>query len=279
MPPRDLVVFIEDEPGCHSRLAYAAALAARWQAHLIATFVPDRLELHPHVDFVVGAAALTDLLTRHRERVERVVTDTRSAFEALLRKYGIDGEWRVSEREDGEALMLHARHASLALLGPPAQRRASVSALSLSEHVIFASGRPSLLLPDDWSGEHIGRRVVIGWNASREATAAIAAAMPFLRQAEQVQVVVVPEAKAPTRYGADPGVDITRHLARHGVPVVLAQHQGSDAGAALLDCCRDGSADLLVVGAAGRSRVSEFVFGGATRTLLGAIEIPLFLSR
>jgi nucleotide-binding universal stress UspA family protein len=144
--------------------------------------------------------------------------------------------------------------------------------------VILASGRPSLLLPIGWPAERIGRRIVVGWNAGREATAAIAAAMPFLAGAEEVRIVVVPDARTRNLYGADPGADIAQHLARHGIAVTLDQREGEDAGAVLLECCRAVDADMLVMGAVGRSRISEFVFGGATRTVLGATDLPVLLS-
>lgn len=278
MLPKDIVVFLEEEAGRDSRLAFAATLAAAWQAHLIATFVADQLALHPHADFAVGAG-LTDMLERHQANVAKSIEATRQAFDARVARHGLGGEWRVSRDEAGEALMLHARHASLAIVGPPARRMLATTTLSLSEDVIFASGRPTLLLPVDWPAERIGRRIVVGWNAGREATRAIADAMPFLAKAEQVHLVVVPDAKVQSLYGADPGADIARHLARHDVPVVLEQRDGTDAGAVLLDRCRAVDADMLVMGAVGRSRISEFVFGGATRTVLGEAEVPILLSR
>jgi nucleotide-binding universal stress UspA family protein len=103
--------------------------------------------------------------------------------------------------------------------------------------------------------------------------------MPFLIGAEDVRGVVVPEARTCGLYGADPGADVARHLARHDVPVTLEQHSGADAGAVLLQRCRDTGADMLVVGAVGRPRISEFVFGGVTRTLLDEADLPLLLSQ
>ena len=141
------------------------------------------------------------------------------------------------------------------------------------------SERPSLLLPIDWLPERIARHIVVGWNGSREATRAIADAMPFLVNAASVHLVVVPEAKIRSLLGADPGAGISRHPAWHGVPVVLEQSDGSDAGAVLLESARTLNVDMLVMGAYGRSRISEFIFGGATRTVLSAAEFPILLSR
>ncbi len=278
MFPKDIVVFVEEERGRDSRLAFAAALAEAWRAYLIATFVVHRLDLDRHAGFAVGEA-LAGMLRDHRAGVEEAVTRTRRVFDELVARRGLGGEWRVSENEAGEALMLHARHAGLAIVGPPQPRTHASTTLGLSADVIFASGRPTLLLPLDWPEDRIGRRIVVGWNASREATRAIADAMPFLASAGQVHLVVVPDARVPGLYGQDPGADIARHLARYGVPVTLEQRAGEDAGAVLLDRCRDVGADMLVMGAVGRPRVSEFVFGGATRTVFGAAELPVLLSR
>lgn len=276
MLPKDIVVFIEEDEGRNSRIAFAAALAEAWQAYLIATFIVDRLD--SHAGFAVGEG-LTNMLKHHGMEVQATVEQTRKVFDDLRERQGIVGEWRVSENEVGEALMLHARHASLAIVGPPFRKRRVNTTLSLSEDVIFASGRPSLLLPIDWPADRIGRRIVVGWNASREATRAIADAMPFLINAEQVHLVVVPDAKVRGLYGADAGADIAQHLARYGVKVILHQCEGEDAGSVLLDRCDALDADMLVLGAMGRSRISEFVFGGVTRTVLAAADRPLLLSR
>jgi nucleotide-binding universal stress UspA family protein len=278
MTPKDIIVFIEEEEGRNSRLAFAVALAERWGAHLIATFVANQLGLKPCNNFAIGAG-LISMLQSHRTAVNEAEACARETFEDLASRHQVTNEWRFSENEVGEALMLHARHASLAIVGPPDRQASGTTTLGLSEDVIFASGRPTLLLPIDWPANRIGRRIVVGWNGSREATHAIADAMPFLVSAEAVHLVVIPEARVRGLLGADPGADISRHLARHGVPVVLEQREGSEAGAVLLERVRLLEADMLVMGATGQSRISEFIFGGATRFVLGAIEIPIFLSR
>lgn len=278
MSPKDLVVMLEEEEGRQGRLDFAAALAERWQAHLIATFVVARLDLNRHAGFAVGPG-LAHMLQNYWSEVARATAETREMFDAALSRRGLTGEWRISENESPEELMLHARHASLAIVGPPSRGDRAMTTLGLSESVIVGSGRPTILLPTNWPAERMARRIVIGWNGGREATRAIGDAMPFLRSAEAVHLVVVPEAKAQGLYGAEPGADMARHLARHGVTVDLNQYDGTDAGSVLLDRCRASDADMLVIGAVGRSRIGEFIFGGATRTILGDAELPVLLSR
>lgn len=278
MFPKDLVVFLESDGRHGRRLEFAAALAKRWQAHLIATFVARPLDADPHAGFAVGNA-VEAMLSTYRAQVGQAAADARRDFDALCDRRSFSSEWRVSEDEEGEALVLHARHACFAVLGPPGAQRETPVPFGLSENMLFASGRPCLLLPDRWPPDAgTGRRIVVGWNGSREATRSIAAAMPFLVEADIVRLVVAPRARGSGVYGPDPGADMAAHLARHGVAVVVDSSSSDDAGDLLLERCAALDADLLVMGAMGRSRVSEFVFGGATRTIFASASLPLFVA-
>lgn len=277
MFPKDLVVFLEPhEQGCGPRLAYAAALAKRWSAHLIGTFVTRPLVLEPHADFAMGPA-LTDLLAEHRDRTIADVAHARAQFDQIADS-GFTTEWRVAEDGPGELLMFHARHASLAILGPPARQHRRTTLLGLSERIILGSGRPSLMLPEAWPAERLPRRIVIGWNGGREATRAIADAMPFLVAADSVHLMVVLEERTKALFGQDPGADMAAHLARQGIQVSLEQRSDSDASGILLKHCAGMDADLLVMGAMGRPRISEVVFGGVTRSVFGAATLPVLIS-
>lgn len=278
MFPKDLVVFLEPhQQSCGARLQFAAALAKQWSAHLIAVFVTRPLVLEPHVDFAVGPA-LTELLAEYRNKTEDAIALARTQFDALVDRRSFTAEWRLSEHETGEALMLHARHASLAVLGPPAQQYRSTTMLGLSERVLLGSGRPSLLVPDDWPPDRLPRRIVVGWNGGREATGAVAAAMPFLVSAESVQLLVVLEERIKALLGQDPGADMAAHLARQGVPVELDQRSPYDTAEILLNCCTTNSTDLLVMGAMSRTHLSEVVFGGVTQRVLDSISVPVLVA-
>lgn len=278
--PKDIVACVDtiDAGANAQRITYAAALAQQWDAHVAVAYVPDELTLDPHAGFARGSA-IADVLDKFTIRRADSESEIRAVVESVKARFGVSCELRLCDGEAGEALMLHARHAAIAILGSRRRPDRQVSALTLSEDVIFASGRPSILLPSQWVVERPIGKIVVGWNGSREAARAIADAMPFLIYADEVRVIVVSEPKISRLLGQDPGTDISRHLARHGVSVVLEQFDGADAGNLLLSSVQKIDADMIVVGAYGQPKISEFVFGSATQTLLANAEVPVLLSR
>jgi nucleotide-binding universal stress UspA family protein len=147
----------------------------------------------------------------------------------------------------------------------------------LAADLIFGSGRPVLLLPDD-SGTHPWDRIVVGWDGGRAAARALGDALPLLREARDVRLVTVAGEKP---LGEGPGLEAVRtHLERHGVIAKAGEvdADGSDAGMTLLRHASEVGADLLVAGAFGHSRMRQFILGGATRSMITAATLPVLLS-
>jgi nucleotide-binding universal stress UspA family protein len=277
MPPKDITVFLEQGSAWKERLQYAGRLAAHWQYHLTAAFVVDALELHPYAGSAIGGG-LTEMLHNHAARTHAAEAEIRTAFEAMTSQLALKGDRYRSDHGWGEGLMLRARYSGLSIVGSGERLSKPRTSLSFSEDMIFASGRPILLLPEAWSAEHQPRRLVIGWNGSAEATRAVANAMPFLTDAEVVDIVVVPSAGIHTREGFDPGTALVAHPAHYGVAARLHILEGRDAGRTILDFAVQTDADLIVMGAYGHSKFNETIFGGATRFLLRHSELPILLS-
>jgi nucleotide-binding universal stress UspA family protein len=137
-----------------------------------------------------------------------------------------------------------------------------------------------LVLPYIGPAASFGERAFVAWDASREAARAVNDALPLLRRAKQVGVLTVNPRPWPFGHGEEPGGDIGLHLARHGVKVEVQRIEAPDIdpGNAILSHLADRSADLLVMGAYGHSRLREFVLGGVTRTILGEMTVPVLMS-
>ena len=149
-----------------------------------------------------------------------------------------------------------------------------------AESVIFGSGRPTVILP------HTRKRtesfalntVIVAWDFSRPATRAVADAMPILEKAKRVCVLTVTNEKTiDTRRS---GAELAKHLARHGVDVVLDEvdAKGRSIGDVFEAHLTYRNANLLVMGAYGHSRIREFILGGATKRMLTRPPVPILLS-
>ncbi len=174
---------------------------------------------------------------------------------------------------------VQARYADVVLFGPadnydhPPIRRETI------ESILFASGRPVLVIPNGHQPGGIGH-LAIGWNATREATHALRAATAFAAPGAQIDVLVLDAKPSANGHGSEPGADIARHLARHGFvsTVVPVQSGELDDADALVKAARERGAALLSVGAYGHSRLRQMILGGVTRDLLAGMPIPLLFS-
>lgn len=274
---RDILVLLDPTDQSDRRLALAVGLARRHEAHLTGLFVLD-VPL-PFVAAGDGAVALAEVMERLRGEAQAAAAAVEERFREGLRREGVAGEWRLVEGAAAAVVPLHARYADLAVLGQEEPAPAVVGS-GVVEAALFGSGRPVLVVPHAGRFENVGRRVLIGWNASREATRAVHDALPLLAAAEAAHVLVVTPRPGEDGHGEEPGADIARHLARHGVAVAVERITAPELAAAdvLLNRAADLDADLLVVGAYGHSRLRELVLGGVTRSLLRQMTVPVLMA-
>lgn len=177
----------------------------------------------------------------------------------------------------GEHVAQHARTRDLCLV--PMMDRLD-GQRSIAEAVVFGSGRPVLLFRPgvaDLMGGGLGT-VVVAWDGSRSAARALADALPLLPKAGQVRVLTVVNEKAEARPGL--GDEVVRHLRVHGIDAVADEVDaaGRKVGLVFSEYVAEHRSDLLVMGAYGRSRVREFILGGATEYMLHDPKVPLLLS-
>jgi len=175
---------------------------------------------------------------------------------------------------------LQARYTDLIVIGQQNAEWPSGVYRDFERSVPLAVGRPVLVVPYAFERRPVGHRVLVAWNASREAARAVTDALPLLKRAGQVHVVAFEPEKSGAAHGAEPGADIALYLTRHGVKVTVSRYDAPDVdvGNQLLSRAFDLSADLIVMGAWGRSRLREFILGGVTRTLLESMTVPVLMS-
>ena len=201
MAYKDIVVFVDPSPASIHRLRIAAELARHYAAHLIGVYVvPGDMDDRASDGFVRGDRGVRALLERHRAAEERAVIHVGRQFADLVTRDEMQAEFRLIWNTEGNrSVILNSLYADLAIVGQTAPN--GLPQHWLPKHLLLASGVPMLVVPNGWTADTIGERVVIAWNASKEARRAIADALPLLSTARAVKVIVVDAARNPNRHG------------------------------------------------------------------------------
>jgi nucleotide-binding universal stress UspA family protein len=199
---------------------------------------------------------------------------------AELEARGLQGEWLVSQGDTVEVLCHAARWSDLIVVERPQLNPDAPTGWGLVSRTVFGSSAPVVVVPDSVKNDRAGARVVVAWNASREAIRAIRGAMPLLARAERVVVLEGEPVENPFGLRHLPKLDLRAWLARHDVDAEFRAFKppAKERGAALLEAARAESADLIVMGAWGHSRITELVLGGTTRYLFQSSDLPLLVA-
>lgn len=275
MSYKTILVHIDTGNRCPVRIEAAIRLAQQHDAHLVGLHALAPFEPPGYVTAEMGPAILD--AQKHAAAAEMVRTErefNNQAAAAGLRNV----EWRTAIDDPVDAMTLHARYADLVVIGQSDRSDGSNTAADFPQRLVLAAGRPVLILPSVGSFATIGKRILVAWDAGREATRAVTDAIPMLRLANTVNVMAVNPRRG--EHGNVPGADIALYLARHGVRVEVKADHGAeiDVGNELLSRAADLDADLIVMGGYGHSRLKEWALGGATRTILESMTAPVLMS-
>ncbi len=280
MTYKTILVVADDTAECAGRFELAATLAKRFEAHLVGLFVLSHPQIPPYVEGQLSP----EFLAQQRRQGTEAVARACERFEALGTRHGLNVEWRQAEGQIGDQVNLHARYADLVVVGQINEDDVGThgTAIGLPEQVALGAGRPTLVVPYAGQFETVGDRVIVAWDARREAARAISDALPLLQGAKHVAAVSVNPrvGNEEGTHGEVAGADLALLLARHGVQVDARRLVSRSIGAAdvLLNQVADEAADLLVMGAYGHSRLRETILGGVTRHVLGHMTVPVLMS-
>jgi nucleotide-binding universal stress UspA family protein len=188
-----------------------------------------------------------------------------------------DAYWSEAAGDVVRAICTKARYADLVILGQYEQQGSpEAHPLPIAHPVVLRSGRPVLNTPADVQ-PHALARIGVAWDGSREAVRAVHDALPLLRQSQSVQIVEV------SHTIPDDDLDcksLSAHLANHGIRVDthVSQSRSIEEHASLRRQIEEGHYDLVVMGAYSHPVWLEFIFGGATKSILLSSTIPILVS-
>jgi nucleotide-binding universal stress UspA family protein len=255
---------------------YAISIAETFEAHVGAV----AFSYEPVIPPTVMGGIPASLIDAQRADNEKAATGALAKFDAAAKRSGVSFESRsISASLAGAAdtFGAMARRFDLSVIAQAEPEKIAPEEL-IVEGALFGSGRPVVVVPYiQKSGVKLDR-VMVAWDASRNAARAVADAMPFLAKAGTIDVVIVASERPKSDEIA--GADIAHHLARHGLKVDLKRIVATDTDVAntILSHAADTSADFIVMGGYGHSRLREFVLGGATRGILSSMTVPVLMS-
>lgn len=260
-------------------LKLAIALCEEIEAHLAVLVVA--LAAPPPIGEY--AAVVSDAWLQERQADMDMLQKRTAVVTALLASSPVSSDVSSEYPEEAGAddvIGRRARYADVTLLGPELLSRGILKSKAI-EGALFSSGKPLLLVPEGSAPTLKPKRIMVAWDSRIEASNAVARSLDLLSAADNVHLVLVDPLEGETGQGAEPGADLATYLARFGVKVTVDRvpSQGRTAAATLRQHAIDISADLLVMGAYGHSRLRERIFGGVTRSMIDEPPLPILMAR
>ncbi len=255
---------------------FAIAIAEAHQAHVTGL----AFSYDPIIPGAVMGGIPPEFIESQRRESDGKAANAVARFDAAAKRAAIEAETRMvnasvagAARQFGQI----ARRFDLVVVGQPYGEEGVPDEI-LDEAALFESGRPVIYVPFIQKAGVSLDRVMVCWDGSRAAARAIADSLPLLKKAKTVEVVVIAE-KADKGIEI-PGVDLGQHLARHSLTVEVKRITSPDLDVAstILSHAADSSADMIVMGGYGHSRLREFILGGVTRTILETMTVPVLMS-
>lgn len=278
MAYKSLLTVMTETKQSDSALAQVVALAAAQDAHAETLCLGVDRSQTGYYYAGANALILQETLNRANAEAEEILAFAKDFFT----KSGVrwSAESGVAQIADlGRHVAHRARFSDLVVLPQPYGENHGVEAEPIVEAAMFEGHAPVLIVPDAAKAFSKPGTILVGWNESVEAMRAIRRALPFLKAATQVRIVVIdPPRHGPDR--SDPGGMLSQMLSRHGVKCEIdvlskTMPRVSDI---LNRHAVDTQADMIVMGAYGHSRFREAILGGATRNMLEQSSVPVFLA-
>ncbi len=258
-------------------LARAMEVATELEAHL-SVVVASLAAPATMGDFPAGTVWLDQ-----RDEDLRSLDDIRKQVASACKTNGLSFDVDILYAESvfvSEEIHRRALYADVLMIGDGVRSDGTLTG-RIVDGGVFEARRPLLLAPKDRGTTLKPRRILLAWNSRTEAAKAAREALEMMTWAEEVHVVLVDPDSSYWVSGGEPGADVAAYLARHGIKVLVEQL--ASGGRLVEDVLEkhalEISADLIVMGAYGHSRLRERIFGGVTASVLQDAKFPILIAR
>lgn len=269
----DLLALVKDCQSWEPHIRYAASLAVRLHGSLTGMYVSP---MSIPIPDVASPALTEEIIEIHREECERAKR-AETPFRQWAAGQGVARSgWRLTEGPDALALEAAANwYDALVVKRIDDASREDAGELG---RLLVRVDLPFFVVPTQVHAARL-ETIAVAWNGSAESVRALHAALPLLRLAERI-VLICGERHEPFAASRwNPPIDPGAYLEWQGLAAERIDIRSSSdhAGATILSQVERAAADLLVLGAYGRTRFSEWFLGGVTRHVLEHARVPLFM--
>lgn len=276
---KDILMVLRAGDPCDARLAIGGGLARAHRAHVTGYWMIEPPPLELADSFARGPRAVNAVIDHRDAAIAAKVAKTRSEFEAALAGACASYGWKGGRLyEAPEAIVDQSRTTDLVIVQRPEPH--DRSAAVLLQELLLYSGSPCLSVPEGIPTLGGFERVVVAWNGARASKRALSDGLVLMQGAKSVSIVIVQD-RATDALPPDSDRALLRHLEHHGIRADVRRLAcaASGEGATILAACGDMRADLLIMGAFGRSPSFEKLTGGVTQTVMTHAALPVLLSR
>ncbi len=275
MSYKTIVICLNEIARVPQLIAAAKELGTRFKAHVSGLYVTPGAQTYPTSEF----GSLANIYDGNREYFQTNLPKVKKDFETAMQREGLSFDFQEIDSETPNVandVIKQCRAADLVVVSSTNRKDYTGVEHDFVERFVIASGRPVLILPLNVDTKFTYNEILLGWDDSREASRAAFDALPFLESAKSVRIVTIDG----TPRGTIPGADIAQNLDRHGVKteITTMAPDGMGNGEALMQAANDYGASLIVMGAYGHSRFTEFIFGGTTRHVILNMDRPVLMS-
>ncbi len=262
----------------HQMVEYASAEGA----HLVC-FLLSKMPTQPmnaHGAFPYGGYEISDYWIEEVNATRKRLTGRKDALEALLQSEGASGDVQIALSGQADIRSVVARRALVCdvAIASRSLREAEDGLFHPTIYaVLFDTPIPLMLNATPMIQP---KRIFAAWDTELPASRAMHAALPLLTAADEVIVGSFDPYTTETADGENPGSDLAKWLSHHGCTVTINQYPsgGEVIGGAIQRRATEVGADLVVMGAYGKSRLRELVFGGSTRSMIEQTKVPVLMA-
>lgn len=263
---KNILLLVHDDAGQEARFQAALDICRSIGGHLTCL---DVAIMPPIIatNYVDGAGVLL-VEERTREAVNRAELEARLAHE------DVSWDWVDATGTLAACLQNASNLADLIVVNRELDDFPLPDMRAVAGELIVHANRPILAVPDNLARFNQDR-VMVGWDGSPAAAAALRAAVPLLARATTVVLVEIDDASVDA-----PAEDAAAYLSRHDIHATIRRIADDRTGAAgmVLKQASSGDFDYAVLGGFGHRRFMEALFGGVTRAMLTHSPIPVLMA-